>query len=39
MERLHGWDATVTNFFCKEWRKGTLKMGDQSIVIDEDLIA
>ncbi|XP_057848012.1 protein PXR1-like [Cryptomeria japonica] len=39
MERLHGRDAKITNFFTKNWRKGTLKMGDQTITIDEDLIA
>lgn len=39
MEKLHGWDGTVTSFFCKNWRKGMLKMGDHTIEIDEDLIA
>lgn len=39
MERLHGRDAKITNFFSKKWRKGTLKMGYQTIPIDEDLIA
>lgn len=39
MERLHGCDTIITKLFCKNWRKGTLKMGDQLISIDEDLIA
>lgn len=39
MERLHGRDGMITNLFYKKWKKGMLKMGDQMVEIDEDLIA